>query len=405
MRFTDRSITSLKPKAARYEAWEDGRTGFGVRVAPIGRKSWVYMYRFDGKARRMTFGPYPRMSLADARVKLAEAKRKLDRGIDPGAEAVKARRAERQAETVQELVDEYLAKWARPRKRSAAEDERCLNSDVLPYWGHRKAKSITRRDVIVCLDRVMDRGSPVMANRLLAIMRRMFGFGVERDILEVNPCIRIRAPGEEVSRDRVLTETELVEFWRGLDHAKMSDQVRLALRLMVVTAQRRSEATNAEWTEFDLDHCLWVIPKERAKNGIAHEVPLSALALEVLEGARVVGVESRWLFPSPKVGGRPIVPAAINHALAVNRDIFKIANFRPHDLRRTVASHLTALGVPRLVVGKILNHSERQDITSVYDRHDYREPKRLALAAWGSKLEELLSAKPAPENVVRLKHG
>ena len=92
MRFTDRSIASLKPKAARYEAWEDGRTGFGVRVAPIGRKSWVYMYRFDGKARRMTFGPYPRMSLADARVKLAEAKRKLDRGIDPGAEAVKARR-------------------------------------------------------------------------------------------------------------------------------------------------------------------------------------------------------------------------------------------------------------------------------------------------------------------------
>jgi hypothetical protein len=154
MRFTDRSIASLKPKAARYEVWEDGRTGFGVRVAPGGRKSWIYMYRFGGKARRMTFGPYPKVSLADARVQFAEAKRKLDIGIDPGAEAVNARHAERRAETVQELVDEYLAKWARSRKRSAAEDERCLNSDVLPYWKHRKAKSITRREVIVCLDRV-----------------------------------------------------------------------------------------------------------------------------------------------------------------------------------------------------------------------------------------------------------
>ncbi len=93
MRFTDRSISVIKPKAQRYELWEDGRTGFGVRVSTRGRKSWLYMYRFDGKARRMTLGTYPEMSLADANFRVAEAKRTLSEGRDPGLEHVEARRA------------------------------------------------------------------------------------------------------------------------------------------------------------------------------------------------------------------------------------------------------------------------------------------------------------------------
>ena len=163
MRFTDRSIAALKPKVERYEVWEDGRTGFGVRVSPKGRKSWVYMYRFGGKARRMGLGTYPAIGLASARVKHASAKEKLTKGVDPGALQIERKRAERGAETVADLIDEYLEKWARPRKRSAAEDERMLRKDVLPIWGARKAKEITRRDVITLLDGVVDRGSPIQA--------------------------------------------------------------------------------------------------------------------------------------------------------------------------------------------------------------------------------------------------
>ncbi|MEE8276758.1 MAG: Arm DNA-binding domain-containing protein, partial [Alphaproteobacteria bacterium] len=146
MRFTDRSTAALKPKGERYEAWEDGRTGFGIRVSLTGRKSWLFMYRFDGRARRMTLGVYPTMRLVTARLKHAEAKKLLSEGIDPGAKAIAARESEREAESVAELVEEYLEKWARPRKRSAAEDERILRKDVLPYWGRRKARDIRRRD-------------------------------------------------------------------------------------------------------------------------------------------------------------------------------------------------------------------------------------------------------------------
>ena len=151
MRFTDRSIKALRPKSERYEEWQDGRTGLGMRVSATGRKSWIFMYRFDGRARRMTLGTYPKVPLVTAGVKHAKAKETLQKGVDPGAELVKARKAERGAETVADLAEIYLKKWARPRKRSAPEDERVLRRDVLPHWGKRKAREIRRRDVIESL--------------------------------------------------------------------------------------------------------------------------------------------------------------------------------------------------------------------------------------------------------------
>ncbi len=194
MRLTDGGIAALKPKPERYEMWEDGRTGLGVRVSPKGRKSWVYMYRFDGKARRMGFGTYPTVGLASARVKHSKAKELLEKGTDPGAQQIERKQAERQAETVNDLAEEYLEKWARPRKRSAAEDERILNKDVLPVWGKRKARDIRRRDVILLLDEIVERGSPIQANRTLAVVRKMFNFALRRDILDTTPVAMVQAP-------------------------------------------------------------------------------------------------------------------------------------------------------------------------------------------------------------------
>jgi len=401
MKFTDRSISALRPKGERYEAWEDGRTGFGVRVAPSGRKSWIYMYRFNGKARRMTLGTYPQLSLADARVKHAEAKRGLAAGRDPGVEMVDARRAERQAETVQDLVGEYLAKYARPRKRTADEDRRCLEKDVLPYWASQKAKTITRRDAIVLLDRIVDRGSPIMANRTLAVVRRVFAFGVERDILEANPLFGIKPPAKEIRRDRVLSNGEIKTFWNGLEDARMSELVRLALKFLLVTIQRRGEVVEALWSEFDLANRIWTIGAERTKNGIVHTVPLSEPALELLDGIKQIGGGSRWLFPSPRLEDRPIGRRVINHCLTANREVIAVSNLRPHDLRRTGASEMTAMGIPRLVVSKILNHADR-GITAVYDRHSYDPEKRHALDAWGGRLEEIVAGEPAPHKVMEL---
>jgi integrase len=388
MRLTDFQIKNLKPQVERYEVWE-GKTGFGVRVTPKGNKSFIYMYRFGGKARRLTLGNYPVMSLAEAHKKYAEAKEKVQLGIDPGAEAVSERMEERRAPTVTILSHEYLQKWAKPRKRSWREDERILKKDVLPQWGQRKAREITRRNVIQLLDDIVDRGAGIMANRTLAVIRKMFNFAVSRDIVPVSPCLAVRAPAPEQRRDRVLTTDEIRALWHGLEGAKMmAEGTKLALKLQLVTGQRKSEIVSAAWEEIDLTDNWWTIPPEKAKNKMAHRVPLSFLALELLQAVKALSCHSMWLFPSPQTD-RHITPEAVDHAL--RRPGLEALGFTfvPHDLRRTAASHITGMGISRLVVSKILNHAEA-GVTSVYDRHSYDLEKRQALQAWGRKLKAII---------------
>ena len=416
MRFTHRSIAALKPKAALYEVWEDGRTGLGVRMSPKGRKSWNYMYRFDGKARRMTLGTYPAVSLASAHVKHARAKELLEKGTDPGALQVERKRAALDAETVADLIEEYMEKWARPRKRSAYEDERILRKDVLPAWGKRKAREITRRDVITLLDGIVERGAPIGANRTLAVVRKMFNFAISRDILDTTPVAMVKAPAKENQRERVLSPDEIRTFWKGLDEAPMSRAVKLALKLELVTAQRKGELAGATLPEFDFEEKVWTIPAERSKNGKAHRVPLSPLALELIQEARALANKSKqtptedaeWLFPSPR-GDAPIKPTAVNHALRKalkpsekgKAPAIKLENVTPHDLRCSGASGMASLGIARLTISKILNHVET-GVTSIYDRYGYDAEKRHALEAWAAHLEGILSGEPRADNVVSL---
>ena len=400
MRFTDRGIQAIKPGSERFEVWEDGRTGLGLRVSPAGRKTWLYMYRFGGKPRRMTIGVYPALGLADAHIAHANAKAKLAVGTDPGSEHIEKRRAERNAATVEGLISEYIDRHARPHKKSAGADERLFKKDVLPVWGQRKASSITRRDVIVLLDRIVDRGSGVMANRTLSTLRRVWNFGLDRDLVDATPFTRIKPPIKETARDRILSHDEIARFWNGLDQAHMTPGIRLAVKLLLTTAQRRAEITMAPWSEFDLDNeCVWTIAASRSKNGIANRVPLAPLALDLLTQIRSLSPESPWLFPSPR-GEQPIAPEAVSHALRNNRTLLNVGEITPHDLRRSAVSMMTGLGVSRLVTEKIMNHKDRS-IGGVYDRHAYDREKKIALDIWSGQLQKIIGAPgTAPDNVV-----
>ena len=156
----------------------------------------------------------------------------------------------------------------------------------------------------------------------------------------------------------------------------------------------------ASLDEFDLEDNVWTIPAERSKNGQAHRVPLSPLALELISQVKMQAGDSPWLFPSPTATG-PVLARSINRAIYKTLPGLAIENITPHDLRRTAASGMTALGIPRLTVSKILNHVET-GVTAVYDRHGYDAEKRHALEAWAARLEEIVSGKPATSNVVSL---
>lgn len=411
MKFTDRSIASLKPKQERYIEWEDNGKGFGIRVSPKGKKTFIYMYRFNGMARMMTLGNYPRLSLADAHIEHSSAVKLLEKDIDPGKSRVDKNKAEREADTVNELVDDYLEKWAKPRKRSWEEDERILKKDILPKWKHRKAKDIQRKDVIAILDEVVNRGAAIQANRTFGIIRKMFNFAVSRDIVPYSPCAGVSPPSAENQRDRVLNEKEIKQLWTKLDTAKMHKNTKLAIKLILTTAQRAGEVASAEWSEFDQDNGWWTIPARKTKNKLPHRVPLSPLAEKLLKEIKPYSGDSIYLFPSPlsprkpkmnpkrqsnaqpeKLKDKPIDESALGHALRNNLTVLGLTNVVPHDLRRTAASHITGTGISRLVVSKLLNHVER-GVTAVYDRYSYDAEKRKAMNDWSKKINTILAAK------------
>ncbi len=392
MRFTDAKLKGLKPKKARYIIWEEGGKGLGIRVSPSGRKSFIFMYRFDGRARMMTLGSFLQISLADANVRVAKAKKQLTQDIDPGKEWIEKKYADRTGYSVRNLVEEYLEKWAKPRKKSWKEDERILKKDVLSIWGRKKAKDIKRRDIVLLLDEIVDRGAPIQANRVLAVIRKMFNFALSRSILETSPCVAITAPGKERRRDRVLNDEEIHKLWHRLPKCQMAEGTRLILKLLLTTAQRKGELATAEWSEFDLKKGWWTIPAEKAKNSLPHRVPLTPLAIEQLNQAKQLSNGLPWVFPGNRNGSH-ITPPAIDHAIRNNQSVLELSNFTPHDLRRTAASNMTSLKTSRLVVAKILNHVE-SGITAVYDRYSYDDEKRKALKLWERKLSKVINRKP-----------
>jgi integrase len=392
---TDRTVRALKPPTSgRLDVWDEDNPGFGLRLSASGRRTWILMYRNGSTLRRFTLGQYPTLGLADARAKARDALRDVDHGGDPA----RRKAEERRAETFAELAHEYIERHAK-RKRSGDEDIRILNGSphkrrtgkrphvpLVKRWGTLKVKDISRRDVRELLDEIGDR-APIMANRVLALVRKMFNFGIERDWLETNPCHMVKRVAPERQRDRVLSEDEIRAMWKALD---AEDAIIAAVfRLRLLTAQRGGEVLGATWDEIDLTRGWWTIPAARSKNGLAHRVPLSSQAVKVLKALRPLTEDSSWVFPSPKKED-----ACIAHAQkAIERVVERSGvDFRGHDLRRTAASLMVGAGVPRLVVSKILNHVET-GVTAVYDRHSYDPEKRAALDFWGKRLEQIISGR------------
>ena len=278
MPFTDKQIRALKPKQARYERHDPGRTGLSIRVTPRGVKTWALRYRFNDAHRRVVLGNYPKMGVASAHKAVADAREKLLAGLDPGAVMAKKREVERNAETIADLANEYLERYARKKKRSAGQDERTLNTEIVPVIGTMKAGDVTRRDITLLLDGIEDRGSPVMRNRTASLISKMFMFGLDRGIVTASPAVGITRL-KETPRDVILRPEQIRTFWAGLDAAQMDPRTALALKFARVSGQRRSEIAGIERTEIDDDEQLWTLPGERTKNGKPNFIPLPPLAM------------------------------------------------------------------------------------------------------------------------------
>jgi integrase len=396
-RLTAVTVRNLRPEDKKYEVMDAENPGFGVWVYPSGKKAFVYAYRCNGKKGRITLDSE---SLAEARDQYRELRQVVRRGIDPKAQRAEERRQQEQELTFGRLAQRYLDEHA-SRKRSGDEDKRLLNLDVLPRWQNLKAKDIRRRDVQEMLKAIIDRGSPIVANRVLAVTRKVFNWGIEQDLIEANPCVGIKAPAKERSADRVLSDSEIKIFWNDL---QLSPQIHTALKLELLLAQRIGEILGMRWDELDFEQNIWTLSPDRTKNETVHVVPLPKQAVTLIEQMRILSGASDYVFASPRQskqgnssdesssatadGSRtrkPIRSDSVGTALSRAIQEAELDHFSSHDLRRTAATNISALGYSDELVGRILNHANHT-VTARYNRHAHLAEKRAALEAWASRL-------------------
>ena len=221
------------------------------------------------------------------------------------------------------------------------------------------------------------------------------------------PCTGIKAPSKELAADRVLSESEIAAFWNELD---LSPPIHTALKLELLLAQRIGEVLGMRWDELDLDKKLWTLTPDRTKNETVHLVPLPTQAVKLIEQMRILSGSSEYVFASPRPARSDATSGPLQHPIrgdsvstALTRAIkeARIAHFSSHDLRRTAATNISALGHTDDLVGRILNHKNRT-VTGRYNRYSYLDEKREALDAWAGQLDMFVSSN---QQSAACKHG
>jgi integrase len=379
--------------------------GFAVRITPTGYRGYLFCYVIDRRERRMPIGAWLKGAgtITAARERAAGLRLEVQSGKDPAREkelASEARQKERHASakeiTFERMATRYIAEHA-VRKRTGSCDVRRIKKYLLPAWANRKVKDITRADVYEMVAPVAAAGFRGEANQRLALIRKMFSFSVDVGILDVHPCLRMKAPGGPVvPRERALvSERELRIFWRitngGIWRRFLTDSESGALRLMLLTGCRPGEATGLARREIDLHHGLWHLPAERSKNQRAHVIPLLPDVVRMLR-EYCAGPANDYVFV-----GRRSAHTTQNQLGRSIREVSRrlkrlgIAPFTPHDLRRTVETGMAIAKVPKEHRDRVLNHVDSSVGGRHYNKHDYLDEKRQALAEWHRRLETLLN--------------
>ncbi len=400
-KLTDIQIRNWIKASERFDMKGDGE-GLYLRFRQVDAVPlWLFRYRFTGRQRVMGLGSYTSLSLADARKTAKELRARVALGHDVAAEKQERKRAavvkieaQKNALTVGQLADEYFERmivghWKHPNiVRSRIE------RDIKPNIGKLAVKDVKPMHIDTMLQSIVKRGAPTTANDVLRWVRRMFDYAVKRQMVEYNPAVAFNlsdAGGKEEARRRWLTRDELVQLFKAMRNAKgFTAENFLSVKLLLLLGVRKQELTAAKVAEFDLDKAIWYLPAERTKTSAAIDIPLSKAVIECLRKLIELGSPSNYLLPARKRQER-MLPHIHENTLNVAMSKVKpllgdMENFTIHDFRRTARSHLSALGVTPHIAERCLNH-KIEGVEGIYDRHDYFDERREALAKWAALLE------------------
>lgn len=372
-RLTDARVSALRPPQKGQDEYPDDLVqGLRIRVGAGGRKSWIVRARSGKQQINKTLGTYPLISLGAARDMAREFLLTLikDGGVH-------------RERTFGELVDHWIEHVAKPKNKSWHNQMRRLEIYVLPKWRNTDLASIRRSDVRDLIDGIEGKVAP---GRALAIIRTLFRYAMGRDWVEASPAEAIPNPSSDTPRNRYLDMKEVTAVYEVAN--LLGYPFTGFIKMMILTAQRRTEVASMKWADIDLEAGTWVLSSEDTKSARSHLVPLSSQAVELLKATPQFGPYVWSSDGETHVKGYSKAKQRIDTFLQSGG--LELKPWRLHDLRRTVATHMVRLGVSELVVGRVLNHAPQGVTARTYALHSYEEEKRAGLSVWVDDIDRTL---------------
>ena len=380
LNFSDSWLRKLPKPEKRLEYRDQATKGLLLRVSPSGVKSFSYYYRIGKRTARVTIGKYPDITLKTARQTADEHRRLLANGNDPRISKLSQRQSLELI--VDRMVSLFIEEYAQIRNSSWKQAEANLRLYLVAPYGQFPINEIKRSHIKEILLSLTNRGKYVAANRALAHIRKFFNWLVEEEYLEASPTDHLKKPYNERRRERVLTKVEIQSIWSSL--SAIGSPYEDWIKLLFLCGQRRMETALLRRSQI-IEDC-WHLSGEDTKNKNPNIIPLSTQAQSILE--KLLEQKGEYLIKSGRAGDKPINGFS-KSKVRLDR-ISGIKDWTFHDIRRTVSSNLTKMGVDRFLLSRILNHADNA-ITGVYDQYSYLEEKRHALQQWADRLDDIIS--------------
>ncbi|MGI9435476.1 MAG: tyrosine-type recombinase/integrase [Geminicoccaceae bacterium] len=422
MRFTKANVSklSLPPGKADFVHFDSALPGFGLRIRATGKRTWFIHKRTKEGVLKRTIGDISLFDLDEARMEARKILNKVEKLslLDEHERQQKEDERRRQEEermregvTLARVADLYVAEHVEKKQkaRTQLETKRHLRS----HWAPLRAMplhKVSRRHVAAHLSEIASNNGPIAANRARSTLNHVFIWAMQQGLVEDNPVIGTSKPGKEIPRDRVLKHGELRAIWQTTNTASDYNSI---IRLLLLTGQRRDEVAGMRWSEIDYDQALWTLPRERTKNGLQHDVPLSNQALEIiLSHSRRNEAQGR---PRDLIFGRGSGPfsgwsrckmrldAQLGRAAQSGHIVEgeNVESWRLHDLRRSVVTGMAEeLGVLPHVIEGVVNHvsGHKSGVAGIYNRATYAKEKRTALQSWADHVNRIVAGDPARPN-------
>ncbi|TKZ16040.1 site-specific integrase [Shimia litoralis] len=401
-RLSEKLVRDAIPAEGRdYQVFDDEIRGFAVCVYRGGGRAFTLDYRFAGRQRRITFGRWPEWSVTAARERAKKLRRDIDLGHDPLAERDRLREAPRIHDLIERYLKEHCAKLA---PTNASDQASMMNKLVAPQWGQRLVTEITKSDVEKLLAQVAEgrarphknkpnnrarklqpaKPTPIRANRLGEVLRKMFNLAVEWGMRTDNPASGFYRRVEN-ARERFLSKEEIDRLAAALD-ADEDQRAAGIIRICMLTGARVGEVRQARFEQFNLELGIWSKPAATTKQRKMHRVPISEdVAAIVRQRQLLVPQGNLWLFPGD-VPGQPVIE--IRRFWRRIQAAADLQDVRIHDLRHTFASLLVSGGASLEMIGKLLGHTQMQ--TTQRYAHLLDEPLRAGLDAVASAVRPRL---------------